>query len=224
HIFAVIVSIVFGLLLLSASNTAIVDLIAIQFLMSRDRELPKIFQQLNKWGVPNAATLLATLVPMVLVVTVKDMSGLADLYAVGVVGAIATNLGATATDRKLSIKLWERTLMFATFIVMASIEMSLLVDKPNARYFAVTILAVGLILRGLVLERRMKKETKPALAVPERMDVDLRRAARESAARATIGGEAILCAIRGTGRTLDFALREARKTESRLYLLFAREQ
>ena len=224
HIFAVIVSIVFGLLLLSASNTAIVDLIAIQFLMSRDRELPKIFQKLNNWGVPNAATLLATLVPMLLVVIVKDMSGLADLYAVGVVGAIATNLGATATDRKLSIKLWERTLMFATFIVMASIEMSLLIDKPNARYFAVTILAVGLILRGLVLERRMKKETKSALAVSDRMDVDLSRMPREPVAVPAIGGESILCAIRGTGRTLDFALREARKTGSRLYLLFVREQ
>src|SRR5207253_10887483 len=143
HIFAVIVSIVFGLLLLSASNTAIVDLIAIQFLMSRDRELPKTFQKLNKWGVPNAATLLATLVPMALVIAVKDMSGLADLYAVGVVGAIATNLGATATDRKLSIKSWERTLMFATFVVMAAIEISLLYDKPNARYFAITILVIG---------------------------------------------------------------------------------
>ncbi len=54
HIFAVIVSIVFALLLLSATNTAIVDLIMIQFLMSRDRELPKIFQRLNKWGVPSA--------------------------------------------------------------------------------------------------------------------------------------------------------------------------
>ena len=85
------------------------------------------------------------------------MAGLADLYAVGVVGAIATNLGATSTDRKLAIKSWERTLMFGTFIVMAAIEMSLLIDKPNARYFAVTILAVGLILRGLVQERRMKE-------------------------------------------------------------------
>jgi len=156
-----------------------------------------------------------------LVVAVKDMSGLADLYAVGVVVASATNLGATATDRRLSIKLWERTLMFATFIVMASIEISLLIDKPNARYFAITILVIGLILRGLVLERRMKKETKPAL-VPERMDVDLAAAEREPAS--IIGGEAILCAIRGTGRTLDFALREARKTGSRLYLLFVREQ
>src|SRR5207244_11891053 len=59
HLFAVAVSIVFAFLLLSASNTAIVDLIAIQFLMSRDRELPQMFQKLHKWGVPNAETLLA---------------------------------------------------------------------------------------------------------------------------------------------------------------------
>src|SRR5207248_9756867 len=124
----------------------------------------KICHRLHRWGVPGTGMLLATLVPMALVIIVKDMSGLADLYAVGVVGAIATNLGATATDRKLSIKVWERTLMFATFIVMAAIEVSLLIDKPNARYFAVTILAVGLILRGLVQERRAKKEAKPTIA------------------------------------------------------------
>jgi amino acid transporter/nucleotide-binding universal stress UspA family protein len=223
HVFGFIVSIVFALLLLSAVNTAIVDLIMIQFLMSRDRELPAIFQRLNKWGVPSFGMLLATIVPMALVILVKDMAGLADLYAVGVVGAIATNLGATATDRKLAIKTWERALMFATFIVMASIEMSLLIDKPNARYFAVTILAVGLILRGLVQERRMKKEAKPAL-VPKPLDVEVAVPVREPLITPAIGGEAILCAIRGTGRTLDFALREARKTGSRLYLLFVREQ
>src|SRR2546428_1705009 len=210
HAFGVAVSIVFALLLLSAVNTAIVDLITIQFLMSRDRELPNIFQRLNQWGVPSAGMALATIVPMSLVLMVKDMAGLADLYAVGVVGAIATNLGATATDRKLSIKTWERTLMFSTFIVMFAIEMSLLIDKPNARYFAVTILAVGLILRGLVQERRMKKEAKPAL-VPEKLAVQATPpSAPEQAATApqvteSLGGEAIL-AIRGTGRTLDFAL------------------
>ncbi len=221
HAFGFLVSIVFGLLLLSAVNTAIVDLIAIQFLMSRDREIPKIFQRLNKWGVPSAGMLLATLVPMLLVIIVKDMSGLADLYAVGVVGAIATNLGATSTDRKLSIKTWERTLMFGTFLVMAAIEISLLIDKPNARYFAVTILAVGLILRGLVQERRMKKEAAPALS-PRQLGVDVGRPM--SKAPAPSGGEAILCAVRSAGRTLDFALREAAKAGSRLYLLFVREQ
>jgi len=221
HAFGFLVSIVFGLLLLSASNTAIVDLIAIQFLMSRDRELPNIFQRLNKWGVPSAGMLLATLVPMLLVIVVKDMSGLAELYAVGVVGAIATNLGASATDRKLSIKTWERSLMFATFLVMAAIEISLLIDKPNARYFAVTILAVGLILRGLVQERRMKKEAAPAV-VRGQLGVDLTQPIPETPPPS--GSEAILCAIRGTGRTLDFALREARKAGARLYLLFVREQ
>ncbi|MEY2541847.1 MAG: hypothetical protein QOI22_1449 [Verrucomicrobiota bacterium] len=224
HAFGVAVSIVFALLLLSAVNTAIVDLITIQFLMARDRELPNIFQRLNQWGVPSAGMLLATIVPMLLVLMVKDMAGLADLYAVGVVGAIATNLGATATDRKLQIKTWERTLMFGTFIVMFAIEMSLLIDKPNARYFAVTILAVGLILRGLVQERRMKKEAKPAV-IPEKLPVDVAPAVTaEPAIAVSMGGESILCAIRGTGRTLDFALREARETGRRLYLLFVREQ
>lgn len=221
HAFGFIVSIVFGLLLLSAVNTAIVDLIAIQFLMSRDREIPKVFQRLNRWGVPSAGMLLATVVPMLLVIIVKDMSGLADLYAVGVVGAIATNLGATATDRKLSIKITERTLMFGTFLVMAAIEISLLIDKPNARYFAVTLLAVGLILRGLVQEHRMKKEAAPA-TVPEQLAADFTGPNFE--AQASSSGESILCAIRSAGRTLDFALREARKAGARLYLLFVREQ
>ena len=221
HAFGIIVSIVFAMLLLSAVNTAIVDLIMIQFLMARDREMPSLFQRLNKWGVPSFGMLLATIVPMLLVVLVKDMAGLADLYAVGVVGAIATNLGATATDRTLSIKKWERTLMFATFIVMAAIELSLLIDKPNARYFAVTILAVGLILRGLAQERRMKKQA-PA-AAPAASPMQITPASSGPAPHFT-SEESILCAIRGTGRTLDFALREARETGRRLYLLFVREQ
>jgi len=223
HAFGLVISIVFGFLLLSAVNTAIVDLITIQFLMSRDREIPKLFQRLNRWGVPSFAMVLATIVPILLVLLVKDMAGLADLYAVGVVGAIATNLGATATDRKLSIKSSERALMFGTFIVMAAIEMSLLIDKPNARYFAVTILAVGLILRGLVQERRMKKEGPKILpAVPKQLAVDV---ARPKGKRLTTSANnSILCAIRSAGRTLDFALREAAEVGSRLYVLFVREQ
>jgi amino acid transporter/nucleotide-binding universal stress UspA family protein len=221
HAFAITVSVVFGLLLFSAVNTSLVALIGIQFLLARDREIPTVFQRLNRWGVPTLAMVLATVVPMFLVVFVKDISGLAELYAVGVVGAIATNLGATATDRTRPIKPWERAFMFVTFLVMAAIELSLLVDKPNARYFVVTVLLIGLILRGLVQERRMKKEVAPAL-VPERLAIDLARPVSE--APAPSGGEAILCAIRSAGRTLDFALREASKAGSRLYLLFVREQ
>jgi nucleotide-binding universal stress UspA family protein len=123
--------------------------------------------------------------------------------------------------------------MFATFIVMFAIEMSLLIDKPNARYFAVTILAVGLILRGLVQERRAKKEavpekiplgvTTPALTANASI-VGRRSTLPSEAVESAMSGESILCAIRGTGRTLDFALKEARETGRRLYLLFVREQ
>lgn len=48
-----------------------------------------------------------------------------------------------------------------------------------------------------------------------------------SAAVATAAGDMrdpILCAVRGVGKTLDFAIEEARETGRRLYVLFVREQ
>jgi amino acid transporter len=218
-----IVSGVFGLLLLSAVNTAIVDLIAISFLMSRDRELPQAFERLNRFGVPNLGLMVAAVIPAILVVTVKDVAGLADLYAVGVVGAIATNLGASSTDKKLDLELWERTLMFCTFLIMAAIEVSLFVDKPNARLFAATILVFGLILRGLVTERAQKKEKAVSIGPTN----EARKTAVAPSFNAPISqtsGPAMLCAVRGIGRTLDFALQEAIETDRPLYLLFVREQ
>jgi amino acid transporter/nucleotide-binding universal stress UspA family protein len=216
-----IVSGVFGFLLLSAVNTAIVDLIAISFLMSRDRELPEPFEKLNRFGVPNLGLIVATVIPAVLVVTVKDVAGLADLYAVGVVGAIATNLGATSTDKKLNLKRWEQILMFCTFLVMAAIEVSLFIDKPNARLFAATILVFGLILRGLVTERAQKK----ALSVgPANSERKAEVALSFNVPTKETSGPPMLCAVRGIGRTLDFALEEAKETDRPLYLLFVREQ
>ena len=66
----------------------------------------------------------------------------------------------------------------------------------------------------------MKKQ-----ALPEKLPVEFAPPTPAFApAPTSVDAESILCAIRGTGRTLDFALREARKTGSRLYLLFVREQ
>ena len=216
-----IVTIVIGSMLLSAVNTAIVGLVATLFLMSRDRELPQPFEKLNSFGVPNLGLLIATIVPAALVVAVKDIAGLAELYAVGVVGAIATNLGATSTDKKVDLARWERGLMFCTFIVMTAIEISLFIDKPNARLFASVILVIGLILRGLVAERAQRKAQTAAgsAALPK----------SESALPVfqpgvnEISGPPILCAVRGIGRTLDFAIEEAKDRERPLYLLFVRE-
>jgi amino acid transporter len=220
----IIVSVVFAGLLLSAVNTAIVDLIAISFLMSRDGELPPAFQKLNKHGVPNLGMLVATIIPAVLVIAVSDMNGLADLYAIGVVGAITTNLGASATDRKLDLVKWERMLMLFTFVIMLCIEASLFVDKPNARIFATTVLVIGLIMRGLAAEAAQRKKRKmaelAAAATPASSQTEI--IVPTPVVNGTVMGAPLLCAVRGIGRTLDFAIQEARETHRPLYLLFIR--
>jgi nucleotide-binding universal stress UspA family protein len=219
HIAAWIVSAVFGLLLLSAVNTAIVALIGISFLMSRDGELPPQFQRLNEFGVPNLGLMAAAVIPAILVVVVKDMSGLADLYAVGVVGAIATNLGACSTDKKLRLAVWERGTMFVTFLIMVAIELSLLVDKPSARLFAGTVLLVGLLLRGLAAEFSNRQKAALAAAAPVPTPIPV---APVKYNMDCVDGPPIMCAIRGAGRTLDFAVDQARQTRRPLYLLFVR--
>jgi amino acid transporter len=220
HIAGWIVSLVMAGLLLSAVNTAIVDLIAIQFLMSRDHELPPVFQRLNKFGVPSIGMVVATIIPMVLVVAVKDMAGLADLYAIGVVGAIAANLGSTSTDKHLGLRRWERGLMFGTFLVMAAIEISLFIDKPHARVFAVTVLAVGLVLRGLAAERAAKRKK----GIMGGITTPLLPQALSTQSAPASSRQPLLCAVRGIGKTLDFAIEEARETARPLYVLFVREQ
>jgi amino acid transporter/nucleotide-binding universal stress UspA family protein len=217
-VFGVIVSVVFGILLLSAVNTAIGALIGIQYLLSRDGEIPRGMQRLNSFGVPVLPMLGATLIPLLLVLFVSDMSGLADLYAVGVVGAIAVNLGSTASDFKLPLRKWERGLMLCTFVVTTAIEITLLAQKPHARLFAVSVLAAGLVLRGIAKEWEQKRHPLKTVPGPEMIP----ESSTEQVAAAV--NSPVLCAIRGKGRTLDFALTEAREANRPLYLLFVREQ
>jgi amino acid transporter len=222
---AIIICICATLMLFSEANTALLDLISIQFLMSRDGELPSVYQKLNKFGVPNIGMLIATIIPAILVIAVKDMSGLADLYAVGVVGAIAVNLGSSATDKHLALKKWERYLMLFTFVVMVAIEISLFIDKPKARIFAVTVLAVGLILRGLASEHFARKKKAAATASPPLVrKLDVHVAEGQAPISAAAFREPLLCAVRSIGRTLDFAIEEAKDAGRPLYVLFVREQ
>jgi amino acid transporter/nucleotide-binding universal stress UspA family protein len=221
HVARWIVSGVFGLLLLSAVNTAIVALIGISFLMSRDGELPPQFQKLNEFGVPNLGLIVATVIPALLVVAVSDMSGLADLYAVGVVGAIATNLGACSTDKKLHLLTWERVIMFITFLIMVAIELSLFVDKRSALIFAGSVLLVGLVLRGLAAEFASRQKAALAAATPSALPV-LVPVTPTKFNMENVDGAPIMCAVRGLGRTLDYAIEEAKETRRPLYLLFVR--
>lgn len=217
HIFGYLVGLVFAILLLSAVNTAMVALVSLLFVMSRDGEMPSFFQKLNYFGVPSYPLLVATLVPALIVMIVHDVAGLANLYAVGFVGAIATNLGVTAYDRTLPMTKTERYLMWFTFAIMTFIEISLFIDKPDARRFAFSVMTIGLILRALVVEYRQRQWSSKK--------VKLRHASLfTDDTRVPLHQGAILCAVRTIGKTLNFALQEAKQYQQPLYILFVREQ
>lgn len=149
EIASMVISVLFGLLLLSAVNTAMVALSSLTHLMARDWELPAFFRRLNRHGVPIAGLLLSIIIPALLVVGLEDIAKLADLYAVGVVGAIALNLGSTSTDFTKEISRHIRAIMFVTFLFMAAVEITLLVMKPNARWFALAVVVTGFVMRHL---------------------------------------------------------------------------
>ena len=116
--FASVAAIVFALLLLSAVNTAVTDLVSIQYMLARDKEMPRQFTGLNRWGMPLLPLLVGTVAPMIVVLIVPDVGGLADLYAIGVVGAVALNLGTTATNFHMDLRKWERAIMGGLALLM----------------------------------------------------------------------------------------------------------
>jgi len=142
--FAKISSVIFAALLLSAVNTALADLVSIQFMLSRDKELPRIFSGLNNFGMPVMPLLIAAIVPAAVVLIFPNVTALSGLYAIGVVGAIAINLGTTSTNFGLALRDHERLLMAFLTVVMIAIEATICVVKPEARGFALLVLVVGL--------------------------------------------------------------------------------
>jgi amino acid transporter len=145
--FAAASSIVFAVLLFSAVNTALADLVSIQFMLSRDRELPHAFGLLNRFGMPMLPLLVGTVVPALVVLLFPNVERLAGLYAIGVVGAISINLGTTSTNPELPLKRHERVFMFGLTLIMIAVGVTICIVKPHARSFAILVLVVGLAAR-----------------------------------------------------------------------------
>src|SRR6266478_5995606 len=119
NFFGWIVGIGFFLLLLSAANTAIVAMIGLLYMMSRDREMPREFRILNRHGVPIYPLLIALGLPTVVLLFVANFTALAGLYAIGVVGAITVNVGSCAFSRIVGFTWYDRVLFGVTFGVLA---------------------------------------------------------------------------------------------------------
>jgi amino acid transporter/nucleotide-binding universal stress UspA family protein len=217
--FAWFVGIVFGLLLISAVNTAVVALIGIIYMMARDGEMPQQFARLNKYGVPQIPLIVAVAIPLLILAIMKKFEALAGLYAIGVVGAIAVNLGSCTFNRRLGLRSWERIVMGATFFVLAAVELTLAKTKPDALFFAVCVLGVGLGFRAYSHKISGLKTLTVARSVADMVSPEKIATIQPQLAE----GQKIMVAARGLTPVLSFALEEAQLRKAVLCVLFVKE-
>jgi len=219
HAFGLVVGVVVGLLLLSAVNTALGAMIGLMYMLGRDRELPRPFTRLNSHGVPWLPLVTAIALPLVLVMLAEDLDSLADMYAIGVVGAITVNLGSACFNKRLGLNWPERTIMVLTFAILFAVEITIAKTKPAALFFATCVLGAGFALRWYA----MKRAGLETVTLTREMSVVI-KPERLAELRPNLSpGQSILVAARGFTPVLRYALEEARLRQGMLYVLYVKE-
>src|SRR5215813_9184395 len=219
QIFGWMVGIVFCLLLLSAANTAIVAMIGLLYMMSRDREMPRQFRRLNRNGVPKWPLVIAVGLPVVVLLFAANFTALAGLYAIGVVGAITVNLGSCAFNRTVDFTWYDRVLFGITFVILAFVELTLAHTKPDALFFVMCVLIGGLSLRAYTLKRHGLTTLTVTREVAEMVSPET----IASLSPRLEEGAKIMVAARGVTPVLNFALEEAALRKAILCVLYVRE-
>jgi amino acid transporter/nucleotide-binding universal stress UspA family protein len=215
---SVVAGIIFGLLLISAANTAVMALVSVQYAMGQDKELPAPATKLNYSGVPWVGLVLGCIAPVVLLLIVgPDIKLLAELYAVGVVGAIAINLVSCAVNRHLKVNRWERAGLWTIGIVMCLAELTIMVAKPASTVFAGVMIFIVLGSRAVA---RAAAARKAASHLPEPA---LGWLAEVRTAPATIDPSRprIMLAARGRYQA-EFAVDMARQRGATLFAVYVR--
>ena len=165
-----------GVLLLSAGNTAITDMISVQYLMARDGELPAVLQKLNRYGVPWIPAALAAGVPSLILFINPDVEQLSHLYAIGLIGAVSINVTLCALHPRLR-RLRRKGPMLVLGVFLLIIWITLAATKHQALLFVTIVLIVGLsarqFTRWLAARRGKPSLIRQAIAeqlTPEALD------------------------------------------------------
>jgi nucleotide-binding universal stress UspA family protein len=181
--------------------------------------MPQQFARLNKYGVPQIPLIVAVAIPLLILAIMKQFEALAGLYAIGVVGAIAVNLGSCTFNRRLDLRPWERIVMGATFFVLAAVELTLAKTKPDALFFALCVLGVGLGFRAYSHKISGLKTLTVARSVADMVSPEKIAAIQPCMAE----GQKIMVAARGITPVLSFALEEAQLRKAVLCVVFVKE-
>jgi amino acid transporter len=207
------VRIVGGLLLLSAGNTALTDMISVQYLMARDGELPQVMQKLNRFGVPWIAAIVAASVPILVLLISHNLESLAALYAIGVIGAVAINVTLCALHPRLR-RMRRKAPMMILGLVLLAIWVTLAVTKLHALVFVTVVMIIGLSARQLTRWWSHRKGERLSL---------LQQAIREQMPADALARPRLLIGTYGSDALAPAALDEAQRSNATLVVCFIRE-
>lgn len=216
--FAIAAGIIFGLLLVSAANTAILAMVSVFYSLAQDGEMPKSLTKLNYSGVPWVGLCLAVAFPALVLVFVHDDKALGELYAIGVVGAISINMICCAWNKELPIKRWERYGLWTIAVVMTAIFLTIVVAKPNATLFAGSIVGAVLIARYFVREKARRAKMFEPLPTPA---AGWMEELKQAPAKLEADKPRIMLAARGRDNA-EFAVDMARKKNAVLFAMYVR--
>lgn len=163
-IFGNLAGITFGLLLLSATNTAVMAMVSVFFAMAADNELPKMFTKLNYSGVPWVGLIASVIIPILVILVEQDVTVLASLYVLGVTGAITVTVLSSAVNKDLDLGPKTRFFFWVLGLFLFSISFTIAITQPVSTAFSGTLVALALGVR--TIRTKAVVDTGEALAAP----------------------------------------------------------
>ncbi|MBL4591581.1 MAG: amino acid permease, partial [Phycisphaerales bacterium] len=148
-VFGNIAGITFGLLLLSATNTAIMAMVSVFFAMGQDNELPRPLTKLNYSGVPWIGLIVSVILPILVIIVEQDITVLASLYVLGVTGAITVTVLSSAFNKELELSKYVRIGMWVLGLFLFSITLTIGITQPISTMFSGTLIALALGTRTI---------------------------------------------------------------------------
>lgn len=211
-----VAGIAFGLLLLSATNTAVMAMVSVLFAMAQDRELPHKLTKLNYSGVPWVGLLVALVIPAGVIAIERDVTVLAKLYVLGVCGAITVTMGSVALNKSLEIGRWQRLGIGAIGLFLLCVTVTIGVTQWVSTAFSGGLVALALGSRWL-LSRQKAPDLEPMETPAQGWLAELDKPT------ITIDASkpAIMLAARGRSQS-EFAVDLAKRRGATLYAIYVR--
>ena len=164
-----------ALLLVFASNTAIIGAYHVFIALTRMGFLPRVLEHRNRWRLtPHWAVIAATALPIVIIVASRaQVNLLGDLYAFGLLGTFVLTCVSLDLVRWREYKRWNaRTIAFFAVGVLTTLLVVVawlvnLVAKPLATEFGGGLTVIGLIA-GLMTYRYYRSRRPSVFPVPFR--------------------------------------------------------